>query len=1380
MGKPVSQAVQRLLNQLPTDPCIQEVLESLETGKIKNAEQTLSELLTGPVTKITYNLEAISARIIPVEKDSSDRLALNTIFMNLTTEFPGAKSESRCPLDLFYEIFNVDSGDDPRSRRPSNMTLSELFLGEVKEEYLEVSLLVVSIFRGLLCGISSPLFKHNTPLNVTYLKKLSREQLSSMMRFFTHTALCGSFGSKLKSRGQPLTSQNSSTINRISDQHSALGCEAFELVMLGATYHPQGIGVLFDIMEQPGGYKRMLLDLLLYTPSGEVRSLVAAELEKLCIAQRETSTTDHDQDMMDVDNDNVPNVHYKLLQILLKTPLPIWGPSVHVRDTQKRLLSRCTQFFSLTSFLLREMSLDSEICRQLSINDLVKDEIKLLKTAAAEGNVQQAFVAGHLRLLCSLASMKGVDKRHVGKKLIPTLLGDFLFPAANIMYKSSGSKTRSKGLNDAPVTVNSEETQSAAYSLLVTLVNDSPENSRDVTLELVRLHHQPNQDLVTEWNYNPMVQPRAECGYVGLKNGGATCYMNAVLQQLHAVPGLSESVLCMQPPSPSSPSRSSQPKYGEEMFLQYQHLLGNLSESQQKFYTPEGFWKTFKLWGQPINLHEQQDAFELFNNLTDQVDDVLKARGENRIYQSQFGGEFVDQKICVECPHRSDLVEPFMSLSVSIRTGNLDDSLEQFVKGEVLEGDNAYLCEECDEKRTTLKRMCIKTLPNVLVIHLKRFDYDWERNKAFKFDDYFSFPNQLDMLPYTQVGVEGTAKQKRDVTSLYTLCGVVVHSGQANAGHYYSYIRKRGTGDWFKFNDDTVTPIKMTDQTMVEECFGGEFKSKGSSSTRNRYWNAYILFYDRVNEMCPPSPWKKPQKPISPSKRLKASRLSLTKLSNIPDHMEDNDPVNALEELIKTGEKSGMFHEKLPPVVRNAIIESNTKLLKERAVFNESYFNFVRKLVITNIASDNVKEFTHWSTKLMCNFYLHTFLHVGSSFQFHEEAWMETFRIVMESEFSAVATFFEFISSTRNHDYLTLHLLTCPRGYIRKKFAALVKTAMDCLQKTDRLLTPAVDTFISRYLALISRELTENNKYCEDYFGVLYHYSKLSGDAARHLRTRNFIVLFTNFLVGPTLNNGNGSNGGNGDHQPKWASSQLHNFISGYQTLGQIMSHTSLSQFHSTETNTPNPLASTNPEPDTPESSQGVHTIMSDTTMASNFLSHLLEVCHSVGHSSVSGALCLMSWCNQTLTTNLLSQLVSRLAGVQAHELKPLFTLLLHLLALEDPYQLLRVENVITGEYGLLNLVRRSSSEDPKRAYQCVKFLTQLLRSNPTAKEHILEHITDWQWSVNWLKTAFETEAKSSSVSNESASTKGFQRTTSAQETLSDATALLNEFESSQ
>lgn len=40
-------------------------------------------------------------------------------------------------------------------------------------------------------------------------------------------------------------------------------------------------------------------------------------------------------------------------------------------------------------------------------------------------------------------------------------------------------------------------------------------------------------------------------------------------------------------------------------------------------------------------------------------------------------------------------------------------------------------------KRSTVKRMCIKSLPSTLVIQLKRFDYDWDAGRSLKFDDYF-------------------------------------------------------------------------------------------------------------------------------------------------------------------------------------------------------------------------------------------------------------------------------------------------------------------------------------------------------------------------------------------------------------------------------------------------------------------------------------------------------------------------------------------------------------------------------------------------------------------------------------------------------------------
>ena len=40
-----------------------------------------------------------------------------------------------------------------------------------------------------------------------------------------------------------------------------------------------------------------------------------------------------------------------------------------------------------------------------------------------------------------------------------------------------------------------------------------------------------------EWEFFPHVGPRPSKGFVGLKNAGATCYMNAVLQQVSSING---------------------------------------------------------------------------------------------------------------------------------------------------------------------------------------------------------------------------------------------------------------------------------------------------------------------------------------------------------------------------------------------------------------------------------------------------------------------------------------------------------------------------------------------------------------------------------------------------------------------------------------------------------------------------------------------------------------------------------------------------------------------------------------------------------------------------------------------------------------------------
>ena len=127
-----------------------------------------------------------------------------------------------------------------------------------------------------------------------------------------------------------------------------------------------------------------------------------------------------------------------------------------------------------------------------------------------------------------------------------------------------------------------------------------------------------------------------------------------------------------------------------------------------------------RLWGERVNLREQHDAFEFFNCLVDNLDEGLKTFSYSPVLSEVLGGAFADQKICKGCPHRSaetehhiymhsytcwfcryrySREESFTALNIDIRNQqHLFESLDAFVKGDLLEGANAYHCEKCDKK----------------------------------------------------------------------------------------------------------------------------------------------------------------------------------------------------------------------------------------------------------------------------------------------------------------------------------------------------------------------------------------------------------------------------------------------------------------------------------------------------------------------------------------------------------------------------------------------------------------------------------------------------------------------------------------------------------
>ncbi|KAM0274993.1 hypothetical protein ACHAQH_007683 [Verticillium albo-atrum] len=248
-----------------------------------------------------------------------------------------------------------------------------------------------------------------------------------------------------------------------------------------------------------------------------------------------------------------------------------------------------------------------------------------------------------------------------------------------------------------------------------------------------------------------------------------------------------------------------------------------------------------------IDIHNQMDVDEFYNLLFDRWESQMASAGEKNAFRAFYGGQLVQQVRSKECDHISERLEPFSAIQCDIKgKTTLLDSLRDYVDGEIMEGD----------------------IPNDLIFHLKRFDFNLRTLTRSKINDYFSFPNRIDMRPYTVEFLnEESSTDEQDV---FELVGVLVHSGTAESGHYYSYIRERPsnaeTETWLEFNDEAVS---TWDSAQLElATFGGPDVNMGSdvnSVLYDKTYSAYMLFYQRssvlkaarkemqIRDLAPPS-----------------------------------------------------------------------------------------------------------------------------------------------------------------------------------------------------------------------------------------------------------------------------------------------------------------------------------------------------------------------------------------------------------------------------------------------------------------------------------------------------------------------------------------------
>jgi ubiquitin C-terminal hydrolase len=145
----------------------------------------------------------------------------------------------------------------------------------------------------------------------------------------------------------------------------------------------------------------------------------------------------------------------------------------------------------------------------------------------------------------------------------------------------------------------------------------------------------------------------------------------------------------------------------------------------------------------------------------------------------------------------SNKPEPFFILNLpipNIKEPTLYDCFDLYTEYEVLEGENSWLNEKTNKKETVLKELMFWSLPEILVIDIKRFNASNHKNKVL-----VTFPlDELNLSEYV-IGYNNHSYKYK----LYAVCN---HYGDVLGGHYDCCI-KVFNEKWYKFNDQDITEI---------------------------------------------------------------------------------------------------------------------------------------------------------------------------------------------------------------------------------------------------------------------------------------------------------------------------------------------------------------------------------------------------------------------------------------------------------------------------------------------------------------------------------------------------------------------------------------------
>uniref|UniRef100_A0A7N9CC21 Ubiquitin carboxyl-terminal hydrolase 16 n=1 Tax=Macaca fascicularis TaxID=9541 RepID=A0A7N9CC21_MACFA len=184
----------------------------------------------------------------------------------------------------------------------------------------------------------------------------------------------------------------------------------------------------------------------------------------------------------------------------------------------------------------------------------------------------------------------------------------------------------------------------------------------------------------------------------------------------------------------------------------------------------------------------------------------------------------------------------------------------EFTRNEKLRDANKLLCEVCTRRQcngpkanmkgerkhvytNAKKQMLISLAPPVLTLHLKRFQQAGFNLR--KVNKHIKFPEILDLAPFCTLKCKNVAEENTRV--LYSLYGVVEHSGTMRSGHYTAYAKARTANSHLSnlvLHGDIPQDFEMESKGQWFHISDTHVQAVPTTKVLNS--QAYLLFYERI------------------------------------------------------------------------------------------------------------------------------------------------------------------------------------------------------------------------------------------------------------------------------------------------------------------------------------------------------------------------------------------------------------------------------------------------------------------------------------------------------------------------------------------------------